>query len=314
MIDVSLTDVSPTSDPAVRPGGGKVRSWLLAPEHLIPFLVIMAITLFAWHTTIRHLATYSQSAGGEEGLYLFWLGHFPWAVTHGHNPLVTTAANYPAGVNGAWNTSLFTLAVILAPLTQLFGVVLAFNVAVIGGMAGTALACYAACRRFVRWWPAALAGALIAGFGPYMVSQARGHVHLDAAIPALFVLVGHELLVRQRCGRVRLGLLMGFLVVLQFGISTEVLASIALVAIIAVVVAAALYPGRVTRDRLAYAAVAIGTGAVSALVVLAWPLYTLFFGPQHLTGPAADSHPDFPPICSRRSCRRSISSLHPTLW
>jgi hypothetical protein len=264
----------------------RLRGWLLAPDHLVPFLVIMAITLFFWYRTIAHLATYSQSAGGEEGLYLFWLGHFPWAVSHGHNPLFTTAANYPAGVNATWNTSLLTLGVILAPLTQLFGVVFAFNVALIGGTAGTALACYAACRRFVRWWPAALAGGLIAGFGPYMLTQGRGHIHLDAAIPALFVLVGHELLVRQRCGRVRLGLLMGFLVILQFGISTEVLASIALVGVIGALVAGALYPHQVNRERLKYAAIALGVGAVSALVVLAWPLYVLFAGPQHLTGPA----------------------------
>jgi hypothetical protein len=264
----------------------RLRRWLLAPEHLIPFLVIMAITLFAWHKTLAHMATYSQSNGGEEGLYLFWLGHFPWAVTHGHNPLFTTAANYPAGANATWNVSLLSLGVLLAPLTKLFGVVFAFNFAMVAGTGGTALACYAACRRFVRWWPAALAGALIAGFGPYMIVQGRGHVHLDGAIAALFVLVGHELLVRQRCGRVPLGLLMGFLVVLEFGIATEMVASIALIGAIGVVLLAALFRREVSRERVKYAATALGVGAASALVVLAWPLYVLFAGPQHLTGAA----------------------------
>ena len=267
----------------------RLLRWLLAPEQLVPLLVIMAITLYAWHKTLVHFSTYSQSTGGEEGLYVFWLGHFPWAVTHGHSPLVTIAANYPAGVNATWNVSLLSLGVILAPVTQLFGVVAAFNIALIGGMAGTGLACYAACRRLVRWWPAALAGGLIAGFGPYMAVQGRGHVHLDGAIAALFVLVGHELLVRQRCGRVVLGLLMGFLVVLEFGIATEMVASIALIGAIGVIFLAALNPRQVTRVRVTYAATALGIGALSALVVLAWPLYILFEGPQHLTGAAQNA-------------------------
>jgi hypothetical protein len=264
----------------------RLRTWLLAPEHYVPFIVIMAITLYAWQKTLVHMATYSQSTGGEEGLYLFWLGHTPWAVLHGHNPLFTTVVNYPAGINAVWNVSILTLGVLLAPLTQLFGVTFAFNVALIGGMAGTALACYAACRRFVRWWPAALAGGLIAGFGPYMVVQGRGHVHLDGAIAALFVLVGHELVVRQRCGRVPLGLLIGFLVVLEFGIATEMVASIALIGAIGVLLVAAFHRHEVTRDRVRYAADALAVGAVSALVVLSYPLYMLFFGPQHLTGAA----------------------------
>ena len=118
-----LSDTSDASPEQSTTRRRRLRGWLLAPDHIIPFVVIMAITLFAWHITIEHLATYSQSAGGEEGLYLFWLGHFPWAVSHGHSPLFTTAANYPAGVNGTWNTSLLTLGLILAPLIQLFGVV-----------------------------------------------------------------------------------------------------------------------------------------------------------------------------------------------
>jgi hypothetical protein len=269
----------------------RLRGWLLAPQHLVPFLVIMAITLFMWQKTLVHLSTYSESTGGEEGLYLFWIAHSPWAVTHGHSPLFTTAVNYPAGINGMWNVSVLTFGVILAPITQLFGVVAAFNVASIAGTAGTALACYAACRRFVSWWPAALAGALIVGFGPYMVVQGRAHVHLDGAIAALFLLVGHELLVRQRCGRVVLGLLMGFLVVFEFGIATEMVASIALVGAIGGVLLAALNPHQVTRERVIYAATALGVGAVSALAVLAWPLYVLFTGPQHLTGAAQNADP-----------------------
>ena len=47
-------------------------------------------------------------------------------------------------------------------------------------------------------------------------------------------------------------------------------------AIVGVVLAGALHPRQITRARLKYVATVVGIGVVSAIAVLAWPLYTLF--------------------------------------
>jgi hypothetical protein len=48
--------------------------------------------------------------------YLWVLRWLPFAVSHGHNPLVTDYLNAPEGVNLMWNTSLVLPALLLAPM------------------------------------------------------------------------------------------------------------------------------------------------------------------------------------------------------
>lgn len=284
------TSVTPVAGEEEAPGARRTRRRLPRPEHLISALVVLGITLLLWHRTLPHATTWSQSGGGEEGLYLFWLGHFPWAVTHGHDPLLTSAINLPAGANATWNTSVLTPAALLAPVTLLGGVVLAFNVAVIAAMAGTAGACVAALWRFVQWWPAALLGGCLAGFSPFVVVQARGHLNIFlVAVPALLLLVGHEMLVRQRARPVLLGLLLGVLVAAQFGTGTEFLASAAVLAVVGAGLLALLRRAEVTRPRVAYAARSLGIAVATGAVLLAFPLYQLLAGPQHLTSEAQNA-------------------------
>lgn len=256
-------------------------------ERVVPPVVVLALTLLLWRGTLAHLATWSQSPGEDEALFLSWLGHLPWALEHGRSPFVTDVVNAPAGVNALWNTSVVVPALVLAPVTAIGGVVLTYNLAMLAATATTALACVAACRRFVAWWPAALVGGVLAGFSPFALSQARGHLHLTAAaIPPLLLLVGHEALVRQRARPVPLGLLLGLLVVLQFGTSTEVLATSAIVAVPGVGALALLQRQAITRARLRRAAVTVGVGAGVAAALLAYPLWLLLAGPQRLSGPA----------------------------
>lgn len=263
---------------------------LLAADAVVPVVLSLLFSLLVWRHIVAQPRARSQSSGGEEGIYLWYLAHVPDSVLHHSNPFITHAMNYPAGVNLLWNTSLLTPGLILAPVTQLGGVVLAYNITLILTTALSVLTAYAACRRFVRWWPAALVGGALVAISPYLVGQARGHLNLIlVAIPPLFLLVGDELLVRQRMRTTRLGLLLAFLVVLQVGSSTEILASTAAVAVLGVIVLAALNVSRITGERVAYVVRALAVGVAASLVVLALPGYYLFFGPQHLTGQAQAS-------------------------
>lgn len=269
------------------PGGRRWGARRSTASRLVPPLVVLTLTLLVWRHTLVHLATWSQSDGEDEALFLSWLGHLPWAVTHGADPLVTHVVNAPDGVNALWNTSVLAPAALFAPVTLLGGVVLSYNLAMLAATATTALACVAACRRFVDWWPAALAGGCLAGFSPFLLGQGRGHLHLTAgAVPVLLLLVGHEALVRQRGRAWRLGVGLGLLVVLQFFTGTELLASTSVVAVLGAVVLAGMARRDVTRARARYAATVVGVAGAVAGVLLAYPLTVLLAGPQAVGGPA----------------------------
>ncbi len=283
---------------AGRPGAHRHRArhrgpraaWLLGvrlrADVVVSTCTVLAVTLVFWRHLLPHLATWSQARDGDEGIFLFWFAHFPHAVLHGHSPLFADAVNAPAGVNATWNTSVLTPAMLLAPVTVLGGPVLAYNLAVMLAMAATAGACVAACRRFVTWWPAALAGGCLAGFGPYVVVQSQGHLNIACtAIPALLLLMGHELLVRRRTRRWVLGVLLAVLLTLQFGISTEGLASCVVLATVGVAVLAVQSRQHVTGPLVRQAAATLGIAAVATLVLLAAALWVLLAGRQRLTGP-----------------------------
>ena len=83
-------------------------------------LVSLLISLYlTWHL----LGGFGQRmiAGNPDDVRLFewYLVHGPWAVLHGHDPLLFTTMNAPAGVNGMWNTPLLVPALIISPVTAL---------------------------------------------------------------------------------------------------------------------------------------------------------------------------------------------------
>jgi len=62
---------------------------------------------------------------GDAQQMMWFLGWQPFAIIHGHNPIFTNYIDYPGGVNLMWNTSALLPAVVLGPITQLAGSVLA---------------------------------------------------------------------------------------------------------------------------------------------------------------------------------------------
>jgi hypothetical protein len=222
---------------------------------------------------------------GDPALVTWFLNWVPRAMLHGHNPLFTHHMNAPDGVNLMWNAATPLPAVLLAPVTLTLGPVVAFNVFSTLALAGSGWTCTLMLRRFVasRW--AAVAGGLVYAFSPFMLGHARaGHPHMPfALVPPLMVIVLLDLLVRQRRSFVLSGVVLGLLGFAQLMISSEVLASSFLVAILGVVILMALHPSEV-RSRAAHAARGIGVAAVVALGLSAVPLAFQFFGPQHVEG------------------------------
>ncbi|MEU4778185.1 hypothetical protein [Micromonospora sp. NPDC023633] len=219
---------------------------------------------------------------GDQILFEWMLARAARAVTGLENPLYSAELNAPDGVNLMANTSVLGLGVPLTPVTLLFGSQVAFLVAVVCCLAGTATAWYALLRRrLVDSRVAAAVGGLFCGFAPGMVAQAGAHLHMAAQflVPVILALVFHPDPRRVR----RHGTLLGLLVAYQVFLGEEVLVFLVLAAgTFALAYAAA---DRATARRLAPALLGrLAVGVAVALPLLAYPLWFQFFGPGHYRG------------------------------
>jgi hypothetical protein len=226
---------------------------------------------------------------GDTSLFTWFLEWPAYAISHGLNPLHSTAAGYPGGVNLLANTSELALGVVLAPITWLFGPIASLNVALTLSPAMSAFAMFILLRRWTTRWPAAFAGGLLYGFSPFILSSlADAHLMLGmAVVPPLIVLCLDELLVRQTWHPLATGAMLALLVTLQFFVGTEVLLIEALMAIIGialVVIFAAWRDPAALRSHFRYAITGLIAGSIITVVVLAVPAWYALDGPTHLSG------------------------------
>lgn len=222
--------------------------------------------------------------GSESAWFLAWTPH---AVLHGLDPFATVAVNHPAGVNLAANATMPLLGLLALPVTLAAGPAAALSLLLWAAYPLSAGAMYLVLRRWTGWAPAAFAGGLLYGFSPYMVGQGRLHLNLlFVPLPPLVMLALYELLVRRSGSALRWGGLLGALVVAQYLVSTEILATTVLVAVAGVALLAATHPRSVVpaaRHAAPGAALAAGVAAVG----VAWPTWELLAGPRRYHLPLA---------------------------
>jgi hypothetical protein len=217
-------------------------------------------------------------------LFIWYLGWIPHQLSHGLNPLFTDHLSYPMGVNLMWNTSIIFPAVVLWPVTSLWGPVVSYNLLVTGGIALSAWCGFLAARRFIDSdLPCLLAG-LIYGFSPALLAQAVSHAHVSVSVfPPVALILGHEILVRRRLNPVVAGALAGVAAAVQLLTGEELLAVTLLIAAFGILLLALLHRDKV-RASVPYAARA-GLAALFVFAVLAaYPLGFQFFGPQRVWG------------------------------
>ncbi|WP_422734304.1 hypothetical protein ACN26Y_03345 [Micromonospora sp. WMMD558] len=127
----------------------------------------------------------------DQALYEWFLAVDARALL-GDFGLLTDRLNAPDGVNMMANTTVIALGVLLAPVTLLLGAPVTFALLAAANLAGTATAWYLLYTRTLRVRPAAAAvGAALCGFGPGIVSQANSHLHMTAQwlVPVIVWLV-----------------------------------------------------------------------------------------------------------------------------
>jgi hypothetical protein len=223
----------------------------------------------------------------QDHIFFEWMfAHGARVVFHGEYPFITDRLNAPDGVNLIANTSILGFTVPMAPITALFGPAVSVAVLLTLGLAATAAAWYwVLSRHLARSRVAAAIGGAFCGFAPGMVSQAEGHPNLVAQFVVPFIVARLSMLGRadRQERTVRDGLILGLLVSYQAFINEEVLFFTALFCVV-FVLAWAVQHRVEARARIRSSAIALGVGGVVAAVLLAYPLYVQFFGPQHYRG------------------------------
>ncbi len=290
VVEEPLVGVGAAAAPAVEtevegaPRRSAGRKWSIAGAVLGAYLVLSVLTWSRVWISGHPTSTVTCNCGdtGEELWFLRW---FAYAVAHGHNPFYSGAMFAPQGFNTLGSTSFVLPAALLTPVTWLFGPVASFNVAATLTPVACGGTAYLATRRWVAWRPAAFVAGLLFAFCPMVANNlAFGHLQLDMlAFVPLIVLLLEDIVVSQRRGWRRSGVLLGLVVVGQFFTGTEVLAICVLLGGIGVLGLAVAFP-RTVRSHLAYAVKGMGTAAAVAIVLLAYPLWFSLWGPRHFTG------------------------------
>jgi hypothetical protein len=256
----------------------------------VVFVVYLLIGIVAFWPVYPGIS--QHPFGSFDFLQTVWfLGWVPHALAHGLNPFFSNAIYVPTGVNLAQNTSTPLLGLITAPFAPVFSPLVRANLLMVLAMPISATAAFVVLRKWQVWGPAAALGGLVYGFSPYMVGQSISHLELIfVPLPPFIALTVASILQNKGSSR-RLGVQLGLLVAAQYLISPEVLSFVFILTIAALVCIAIRNRAHVP-EMVKRASGATGVALSVTAVLLAYPLWMSFYGPQHFTGtpwPATNS-------------------------
>ncbi len=212
-----------------------------------------------------------------------------WFLAHGVRfwqgdlSLVTDLLNAPDGVNLMSNTSLILHGVIMAPVVAAFGAPVSFALLVAQNLAATAAGWYLLLARALRLRrSAAFVGGAFSGFAPGMISQSNSHLHMTAQwlVPLLVYGVIRLARATTRATAARTGVALGVVLFAQALLGEEVLFLTALTLALFCAVYA-LRRRAWAREVAARFLTGAAVAGVVAGVLLAYPLWMQFRGPQH---------------------------------
>ena len=145
------------SIPPVAPDVPGRRTRLAVPGAFLLYLALaLVLTADAWASPTTRWA----GSCCDQQQTMWFLRWIPSSIERGIDPFVTDQMNAPTGVNLTWNSWTPAIGLAIAPVTVAAGPIVAYNVALTGAIALSALAAFAALRRYVDGWAGPLAGGL----------------------------------------------------------------------------------------------------------------------------------------------------------
>jgi hypothetical protein len=240
-----------------------------ALQGLIAFIIYLVLFVaLSGHALFPHLNVPKVGQDKVDPNFYVWAwSWWPYALTHGLNPLHSHLIGAPGGYNLAWATTSPAVAVLVWPITAVAGPIAAFNVTLLLAPPASAWAAFVAARKLTgKFWPALLAGPVY-GFCSYEMSHdASGQPNLTVTLlPALMVYL--VLLwwdgTLKRTGYI---IWMTVAVALEFYTFVEAFAEITIVGAAALVVGLAV-AGAAVRPKIARLAVHTAAAYAGAIVI-----------------------------------------------
>ena len=157
--------------------------------------------------------------------FIWFLNWWPWAIAHGLNPFISYYVWYPHGFNMTWATSVPLAALLMWPLTWLYGAVVSYNVLSLLAPALSAWTGFLLARYLTRDTPASFIGGYLFGFSAYELGEMLGHLNLNLifVVPLLVLLVVRR--VRGDLSRLWFVVALALGMFVQLGFSSELLAT-----------------------------------------------------------------------------------------
>ncbi len=265
------------------PTAQRISDWLQAAPAARPrtfaFGLYLALSaLIFGRAAAPHLSTIYLGEGIDQCFFVWCLVWWPHALAHHLNPFITRLIFAPEGFNLTWSTSIPLLSLLAFPLTATAGPIATFNLLCVLFPALSGWAAFALCYRLTpRLWPALLGG-YIYGFSPFMLAQMfGGHLNLLAAFPLPLAVLLAIARLDGTVGRRSFGIAMLALLSAQFLITTEIVATMAIVGALAITAAWAMGDGDLRRRLVGLAATVFLAACATALIVSPY-LYYLFTG------------------------------------
>src|SRR4029077_6380684 len=157
--------------------------------------------------------------------FIWFLNWWPWAIAHGLNPFISYYVWYPYGFNMTWATSVPLAALLMWPLTWLYGAVVSYNVLSLVAPALAAWTAFLLARYLTRDTPASLIGGSLCGYSAYELGEMLNHLNLNMifVVPLLVLLVVQR--IKGDLARPRFVAALALAMFFQLGFSNELLAT-----------------------------------------------------------------------------------------
>jgi hypothetical protein len=260
---------------------GRVRGYLARGNAWTALLLYTLLAMIWDRASVAHMSSVcSCGLPGDPAQYVWAFDWYPHALLHGLDPLYSKAMWTPTGLNLAGTGSVPFLAFVLAPVTLLWGPIVSLNVIIILAPILSAWSAYWLCRYVTKAsWPSILAG-IAYGFSTYEATELSGHLHLAVVFCLPLIVLCLLRALDGTLSRRQTVIWLTVLLLVQMYISTEVLLTMTVLAVV-LVVAGWIFGSKDQRARIAAVVPLIVAAYVITVLVSSWYVYELLKAPAY---------------------------------